>query len=212
MLSQALKSTLEDPGCCAPPAAMQEPDRPPDWIDEIDGNAVGDRHGEQQARRPGGMPIDPFNLEPAANALMPGHRVLVDLIAEDNPAEPGLRASEGAPARHDLARGGLGPQPEVETPTRQVAPAGDAGHHPESLPPAGNLEPGHRARQQRLADSRAVPGSEFRVVHRRVPRAEPAVSDASPLATWYSVLVTRDSYSSRSIFAPSARSRASICS
>ena len=147
MLDQGRNPTRQDPSRCPAPAAVEQPDRTGLRRHQIDGNAVGDGHREQDPAGPGGVSINALDLHPAFGAGMVRHSHVMNLVPQDDRLETRFSAPEGPPAGHDLAHRGIGPEPEVKASSGRGPPPGDASHHAILLPPPRDLVPGHRTRE-----------------------------------------------------------------
>lgn len=176
---------LEDPTARAPPPGMEQGDRMACGVDEVNGHAIGHRHGEENSPRIGPVAVDAIEDDPALPLVMPGDFGAMNLVAEAHGGESGLGRSERRPPLHDLRHRLAAPQAEVEA-GAGFAPRRDAGNDAEALAPARHLEPGDVAPGHGgLTEQR---GCELGGTH------DGAQS------------------SRRSMAAPRARSRASICS
>ena len=145
-------AAFENPRDSTAPAGMQQCDGALFGREEIDGNAVGDGHGEKHARGGGAVPIHALDLKPALRTLVPAHLGAMDLIAEDHGAEPGLHGAERPPAGHHVPDRGVGPQAEIEAPPGTVTAGGDTGDDAVSLAPFVELEARDGAGEGLFAD------------------------------------------------------------
>ena len=187
---------MQDPARRAPPAGVQQRHDPFLRGDQVNRDAIGHADGEQQAASARGMPVHAVEDEPAVLTLaVPLQRGPVDLMAQHGPWERGVDGGpERPPAGHHLSHVLLAPQSE-----REAAPPGrDARHDPVAVRPldqfhAGHRGVGHRLLSQRRETGRGAVGRWGGQASRQGP---PFRRSACP--------------SSRSICAPSARSRSSI--
>jgi hypothetical protein len=101
---------------------------------EVDRHTVGNRHGQQDARRQGDPAIDPLDVDPSPTGIEVGDFNPVHLIAQSDCPKAGHRAAERQPPTHHLADGLLAPEAEIEITT------GDAGGYVMPLIPTGNLK------------------------------------------------------------------------
>ncbi len=158
-LNQKANPTLQDPASRSFPATMEEGNCFTHRIDQVHRNTVRDGDGEKQTRRGSAMPIDPLNLDPPLSPIVPGHVGLVDLIAQYGCPKTRFGTPERPPASHYLADGRFGPQSEIEPPAPQLPPAGNPGHHPVLLAPAGDFVAGNVAGQAGFCEYQ-VPSTE----------------------------------------------------
>src|SRR5207253_10658733 len=81
-----LDTALQDPSRGAAPPGVQQRDHPLLGRCQVDGDAVGDRDGEQQSGRAGRVAVAAVEDEPAGGGrAVPGDRRTVDLVREHQP-------------------------------------------------------------------------------------------------------------------------------
>ena len=99
--TQLLDPALENPGSCAAPAGVEQRDPLP-GRDDVDRNAVGDGHQEQDTGSIGEMPIGAVENDPAPHGTVPGQLGPVYLVRHGEAGEAPVRVPELPPARHDV--------------------------------------------------------------------------------------------------------------
>src|SRR2546422_392056 len=99
-----IDAPLHDPARRAAPTGVQQRHNLLVRHDEIDGDAIGDRDGEEHPAGPRSVPVHTVEDEPALLPLtVPLHGRAVDLVAQHDAREGGAEGSaESPPAGHDL--------------------------------------------------------------------------------------------------------------
>src|SRR5205809_1144391 len=195
---QDLYATLEDPPRRAAPPGVEQCHHLLTWHGEVDWDAVGDGDGEQRAARSRHMAVDSVDDQPPVGpVLVPLDRGAVHLVGENHARELlAYRGADGAPPGHHLPDVLLAPQPQGEARVPGARPpsaGGDPGHDPEPVGPFAQLHARDRGVGGGLLPKRQAVGRSDRGRDRH--RAAVRLSGRP---------------SSRSMCAPSARSRSSI--
>jgi hypothetical protein len=149
--AQLLHPPPEDPASDATPAGVEQRDPSP-RRDEIDGDAIGDSHRQEDPGRGSDPPIYSLDLDPPASCIQGHHLDAVHLVAQRDGREFRQLPAERAPAAHHLTNRCVTPEAEIEPTTGLGAAPGNASHDPVVLPPIRNLEPGNGSWDGTLAD------------------------------------------------------------
>jgi hypothetical protein len=78
-VSQLFHSPAQNPAGGAPPSGMEQSHRPP-WHNEIDRDAIGDSHRQEDPRRGRDPPVDSLDLDPALADIQAHHLDAVHLV------------------------------------------------------------------------------------------------------------------------------------
>ena len=175
---QALDADAEDPPGGAAPARVQQRDAPARHH-EVDRDAVGDRHREQDPALRGDPAVHTLDLDPSPHGAYPLDDGPVDLVAEHHGVESGEAAAERPPAAHRFADGRVRPEAQVEPAARIGAPSGDPGEDPVAGP-FGDFEEREWPGGGRLAQSDQAAASVIRALDLRAERAEAFVDALVP--------------------------------
>jgi hypothetical protein len=147
---QAFHPPHQDPARRATPAGVQE-SYAASRRHQIYGDAVGNRHREQDSRCHGDPAIDGFDVDPPAARIDPEQLDTVNLVAQCDSVEAGERATKREPAAHDLTDRLPAPESQVEAAAGLDAAASDAGYYAVTFSPAGNLKTGDGSRNRNFS-------------------------------------------------------------
>jgi hypothetical protein len=137
--AQLIYSPPQNPAGGSAPTGVEQSHSSP-WDDQIDRNAIGDRHGQEDSWRGTHPPVYSLDLDPPAAGIQAHHLDAVHLIAQRDGHEFRQLAAERAPAAHHLTNRCLTPEAEIEPATGLGAAAGDAGNDTVAFAPIGNFE------------------------------------------------------------------------
>ena len=126
------------------PAGMNQRDGVENRVDDVHRNAVGGGDRQEYSGSGGRVSVDPGQNREASKLVMPNHRRSMHLPGDDQRPTTGHSVLQCLPTgEHSSDRGTNPGKPQIEG--RVPFPSsGNPGHHPVSLAPFGQLEPGHR--------------------------------------------------------------------
>jgi hypothetical protein len=109
---------------------------------QIDWNAVGDRHSQQDPGGRGNPAVDALEVNPTPTGIERHQLDSVDLVAQGDGRETHL-APESQPPAHHFTDRRVAPQPEIEPTTRLGAATSDARDDSVAFKPTRNFESGN---------------------------------------------------------------------
>jgi hypothetical protein len=119
---------------------------------QVHGDAVGDGHGQEDARTPGDPAVNSLDVNPALSLGYCFDDGAMNLIPQDDCPELFHVPPQSKPPIHHLAHRLASPEAQIKSPPGLGAPGGDSCDDAVAFAPSRDLEPRHRSREGNLGD------------------------------------------------------------